>query len=42
MGSIRSGKDIPDATQEYTNAIRQYRIAMFAKIHAHFETICEP
>ena len=34
MGSIMSGKDIPDAAHEYTNAIRQYRIAIFAKIHA--------
>jgi hypothetical protein len=35
MGSIASGEGIPGAAQEYTNAIRQYRIAIFAKIHAH-------
>jgi hypothetical protein len=42
MGSIASGKGIPGAAQEYTNAIRQYRIAMCAKIYAHFEIHPKP
>jgi hypothetical protein len=38
MGSIESGKGMSDAVYEYTNAIKQYRIAILAEIHAYVET----
>jgi hypothetical protein len=37
MSSMANGEGIPDAAKEYTNAIKQYRMAILAKIHA-----CKP
>jgi hypothetical protein len=35
MGSIETGKDDAYAAEEYTNAIKQYRIAIFSEIRAY-------